>query len=159
MNIYKVSDTTRRDKAQRAYVVRWIKNPDKGSVFEKKTRWIRWLPGWMLIWLMMRQKYDGLLFYEGDQFIGHIFYQKHSHDWRGFSIRTVKALEGRGYAQKMIVEFLKLAWMESHLKGVKIGAGGNPAILHICQKVIDGKLGLLFSVKAGDVPGSILFVH
>ena len=159
MHIYKVSDTTRRDKAQRAYVTSWIKNPDKGSDFDKKTRWIRWLPGWILIRLMIRLKYDGLLFYEGDQFIGHIFYQRHKYDWRAFSVGVIPRFRGMGFAQKMLVEFMKHAWAESHLRGVKIGAGGHPKILHICKKVADNRLGLLFSVKAGDSPGSILFVR
>ncbi len=162
MNIQMVSGTKRRHKAERAYVVHWIRNPDKGSAFDRKTRLIRWLPGWFLIWLMGRLKYEGMLFYEGVDFVGHIFFQKHAKDWRAFSVFVTEHARGRGYAQKMVAEFLTLAHEEEHLKSVMIGAGGigeigDAIVLHISKKAANNQLGLPFSLMAGVRPGSVLF--
>lgn len=159
MKIFKVSEIGCDQRKQREYVVYWIKNPDKGSSFAKNTRFLRWLPGFFLIFLLCRLKYNGLLFYEGDDLIGHLFYKECVNDWRLFSINVSEKFRGQHYAKKMLTEFLKLAYGEKHISGVKIGAGGNKAVLHLWNEAIDNKLGLPFCLKAGAGIGSVVFVR
>ena len=158
MNIFEVSELTRRNRTEQAYVLYWFRHPDKGSAFERNTRYARWLPGWIILRLIQKLRYNGFLFYECDEFIGHVFFQAHPREWRVFSI--LSTVEGKGHAQRMLAEFLCRAHEVSHLTGVRIGAGGNKAIHHIWEKTVNGKLnGVIFPLKAGVVPGTIEFVR
>ncbi|MES2223492.1 MAG: GNAT family N-acetyltransferase [Patescibacteria group bacterium] len=158
MKTHQASKTSFFQRYEQAYISRQIKNPDKGSNFEIASRYFRWLPEYLLIQLLKIAKYDGILFYENDQIIGHIFYQKHPEGWKVFSVHVSDNLRGKGYGQKMISTFLITAHNQG-LKRVRIGAGGSVTLEHICTKVISGGLTLPFKVRRGDTTGWLNFVQ
>lgn len=59
--------------AVRDYVLWWVTHPDPRSRFASRTRWLRWLPGALLLRAIMALGYDGLVYPQGDAIQGHFF--------------------------------------------------------------------------------------
>ncbi len=141
------------------YLVDWIKHPDPGSAFERNTRLIRWLPGWILIILLELCGYDGVIILSDTTVIGHCFFQKHRQDWRAFSVFVKAEERGKQYAQLMHKMFLEEAYKDPRILAVRIGAGGNEAILRIWKKFIDGEIVVPCTIEAGTGIGWIRFLR
>ena len=139
------------------YAVKCARNPDPGSDFERSTRFIRWLPDRLFLFVLLRILcYDGLIFATTEHFIGHVFFQRHWSEWNAFHIWVEEDQRGQKYAQKMLREFLDKAY-EAGKGQVQIGNGGNDIVNHLWEKIISGDMRLAFDVSAGDHTGSVLF--
>jgi len=160
MNTYKVSELASRHRAQRAYVIHWATHPDKGSSFERATRFIQWLPDGFLFFLLVRcLRYDGLICYEEGELLGHVFLQRHRRHWGVFSVFVAERFRRRGIAKNMVAECLRHAYVETGILRVHIGSGGDPAIQHIAELAIENKLCLPFPLKHGDKKGAVAFIR
>ncbi|MEN9649429.1 MAG: hypothetical protein RL094_396 [Candidatus Parcubacteria bacterium] len=158
MKTQRVSALTKAHQAERAYVATCIRNPDKGSAFDLKTRWFRnWLPDWVLLVLMNLMGYDGLLFHnDAGEFIGHVFFQKEQQIWKVFSVYVPEKFRGNGYSIQLIACFMQLAIDNDDIFMVRLGNGNNAAIHHIWENKIPSIQALLkVSITKGNQKGAI----
>lgn len=159
MKIFNVNELTRRQhEAQWEYVCYWATHPDTESAFARLTCLFRMLPKRLLFFLLVKCfRYDGLVCYDNDMFVGHVFFQKHRQYWGIFSVFVWESQRNKDYAKRMIVECLKRAHDTAGLTRVRIGNGGHPAIQHIAALARGNQLGLPFSVRAGAGKGEVVF--
>ena len=134
----------------RNYTTHWIKNPDPGSKFERQTKFIRWLPGRMLIHLLEWKGYDGLLFLEEDseRVIGHAFFQRHDDTLHLFSAYVEEERRGTGLGKSIIRGFLMHAWGTFEMNRARLGAGNSEAMVGLWRQA--HMLNLPFSVVQGE---------
>ncbi len=132
------------------HTVHWLRNPDPGSPFEKKMRFLFWLPDMVLIPLLVLLRYNGLLFLhpERDEILGHVFFQKHADGLHLFSAWMVPEQRGTGAAISMIQSFLLHAW-ESGCRDVRMGTDRNPAMSRLRERVYNARLNLPFVLTPG----------
>jgi hypothetical protein len=116
------------------YVSHWIRNPDKGSAFDRATRLIRWMPDTGLFALMRMMKYDGLVFTKPGEVLAHTFFQRHGHDLHMFSVSVADEYRGQGLAEKAILRFIEHARTLPDVDRIRLGAGGHPAVERVCEK-------------------------
>jgi len=161
LKFFEVSALTRRkQKAQWEYVIHWATHPDKGSTFDRLTFLLRLLPKQLLFFLLVNcLGYDGVICYDGNLFIGHVFFQKHRRHWGIFSVFVWESHRGQDYAKRMIAECLRRAHGNTHIERVYIGNGGNPAIQHIAELAKGNQLGLPFAAKAGEKKGEAILLR
>lgn len=117
------------------HVAHWIKNPDKGSVFARKTRLLRWLPRTALFKLLQIGRYDGLIFFQPGEVIAHVFFQRHGSDLHMFSVAVAPAHRGNGYAEQALRCFIEHARARPGISRVRLGAKGHDAVERICTKI------------------------
>ena len=147
---------------KRKYVVYCARNPEKGSEFEQKTKFLMILPNGLLFWVLVLLGYDGFILSEGETAIGHIFFQKHHKQWKVFSIFISLEFRDNKYAKGLVKEFLNKAYQLAkwrRLNGVMLGNGGNDVVKHFWELAIDSKLGLDFRMRAGSKKGSLEFTE
>lgn len=133
------------------HLIHWLRHPDPGSPFEKKTRYLRWLPDAILVPLLRALRYNGLLFLdnERDEILGHIFFQKHSDGLHLFAAWLAEHQRGNGAAVSMVRQFLVHAW-ETGCTDVRMGTNRNKAMSRLRERVFHARLNLPFTL----VPGS-----
>lgn len=142
----------------KAYVLRWIRNPDPGSPFDRKTRYFRWLPGGVLMGILRTAGYDGLLFLdERKQVVGHLFFhiaknEKRETVFRIFSVFVREDRRGTDFTTHMLRELHFHARVHK-VKWVRLGAGGNEAIASLWKKIADQRSNLPYTVPAGAEVG------
>lgn len=160
LEFFTVSELTRRkNEPQWAYTLYWATHPEKGSAFARLTSFLRYLPKWLLSFLLVRWcKYDGIICYDEGKFIGHVFFQKHRDHWGIFSVFVWEAYRKKGYAKLMIAECLRRAYANTLIQRVYVGNGGNTYIQHIVDLATTNQLpGLLCLVKKGTKDGEVVF--
>lgn len=143
--------TGRNQKATK-HVSFWMKNPDPGSIFDKRTKLVRWLPTPLLMILLLAFGYDGVLLVSDEgEIIGHIFYQMHQGIWEAFSVYVREDLKGRGYASEMSREFIVLA-RKRGARGFKFGKGTKQSMVKLSKKAMEGRLNLppTFHLRLGS---------
>lgn len=138
-------------EAAHTHLLKWLRNPDPGSPFEKKTRYLRWLPDSVLLYLLRMLRYDGLMFLhnERDEIVGHVFFQKHADGLHLFSAWLAEDQRGKGSAISMIQQFLLYAW-ESGCKDVRMGTDRNQAMSRLRERVFNARLNLPFTLIPGQ---------
>ena len=110
------------------HVAHWIKHPDKGSVFARRTRFIRWLPKAALFKLLRLGRYDGLIFFQPGEVIAHVFFQRHGKDLHMFSVAVAQKHRGLGYAERALRCFIEHARAIPGIARVRLGAKGHDAV-------------------------------
>ena len=159
ISFFKMDCMTKKDKWAKKYIAHWIKNPDKNSVFEKNTRFIRWLPSRILFILLKCLGYSGVLLCVSGHIIGHAFYQKHDNEWHIFSVVVKESYRGKGYATAIITELLKNAQADCSLSGIRLGNGNSFAMTKLCEKITGNQFNLPLTCKQGPKAGMIVFVR
>lgn len=152
-----VSNARRDDTIRprvRNYVIHWIRHPDHGSTFERKTRWFRWcvlplLPQRFVLWYMLRQHYNGLLFEHTHVggIVVHVFFQRRGDALHMFSVSTNPEYRGRRYALQALVYFITYAYGIGGITRVRLGAGGHEAVVAIVDKLGRKLIDLPFAVR------------
>jgi hypothetical protein len=136
------------------YVLHWFRNPDPGSKFERATRYVRRLPGPVIIFLLWWKNYNGLLMQdEKGRVLGHIFCQYHADGVHIFSVAINERNRGKGLSTAMLRLFLEEIWFDTPVRNVRMGAGGHPALKHLWTKAVRGELNLPFHVLAQEGEG------
>jgi hypothetical protein len=133
----------------RAYVMKWIRNPDPRGVFYKKTRLIRILPDFVLLLLFPALGYGGWLFIVEGLVVGHVFYQTEKDALKIFSVAHTLA-EHQGMGTTLVRAALCEIENMLHIRRVRVGAGGDPAVKRLWEKIIEGTLALPFEISRGE---------
>jgi GNAT superfamily N-acetyltransferase len=115
----------RKTPAVREYLAWWVNHPDPAGRFAAKTRWLRWLPSAILVRLLFAAGYDGLIFMEGDTFLGHIFHKRRGPEIHGFSVFVLEEFAGRGYGLVMAFDYVAFAVSVPGVKKARMGGGSN----------------------------------
>lgn len=149
-DLLRSGNDTARATAHR-HTVHWLRNPDPGSPFEKKTQFLRWLPDVVLIPLLVLLRYNGLLFLhaERDEILGHVFFQKHTDGLHLFSAWMTESERGTGAAVGMIRAFLVHAW-ESGCRDVRMGTDRNKAMSRLRERAYNARTNLPFTLIPGQ---------
>lgn len=134
------------------YVVGRIKHPHPGSKFAQRTRYVRWLPGLVLVPLMMHKGYDGWVFRD-EEIFGEVFFEQRDCDLHIFSLAHSRD-EGRGLGTAMIrAAFLEVIETMRDVSRIRLSAGGDPRALRIWEKAGANQLGLPCELRKGNEVG------
>jgi hypothetical protein len=137
------------------YIANGIRNPDKGSEFDIKTREIRdKIPdNTQLIKTLAQGGYDIMLGYDKGSLIGHMAFQEHNEDqtsWKMFHLYLKPEFRGKAYPIPLSKEFIIKA-KENGIYRVRLGAGGHPIMAKIIdriQKKYGKELGIESDIKS-----------
>ncbi len=141
-----------------AYVGEWMRNPVRGSNFDKMTWWWRWLPMSVVLKIMFAAGYEGLLFIDTKgAVVGHVFYQRHGNSLHAFHWFIQEDERGRGHMHEISETFFERAKRNPHITKIRIGAGGNERIARMWELIRDGKIVPECGLEAGDEMGWLIF--
>jgi len=107
------------------YVLRWARRPEAGGSFDLRTRWLRSLPNSLLLRVLLRFGYSGLVYIRGEAVIGHLFDQQHGDTLHAFSIAVNAPFDGNGYAHVIAMDYLCYASQRDDIVAVRFGRGRN----------------------------------
>jgi hypothetical protein len=108
-----------------AYLVWWMRNPDKGSTFETRTAALRELPEGEIVPSLQRLGYDGLLYLCGDEIVGHVFFQRREGDLSAFSLAVTKSFRGGRRWTTFSLDCLAYAAALPGVRRTSVGTGRN----------------------------------
>jgi GNAT superfamily N-acetyltransferase len=148
------------------YVSWWIRHPEPGSRFEKRIKKLRWLPDFVLIMILRQQKYDGLIWHDGNQVLTHIFYARSGGDVMPFSLAVSEAMKGRGLGKWIFLDFvLRYAPGLSGARRCRVGADGHWLPLVVSEYlanredllgiVIDEQNWVTYGLDTGGAPAEV----
>jgi len=144
-----ISRMKKRDPLKKAvsrYVRNWVRHPDKRGSFYKKTRFISWLPGPVLISLMKKLKYDGILFEKEGKIAANIFFQRHGDTLHMFAIAVESAFENQGIAKQSVRYLIEHARSVRGITRLRIGAGRDPIVTSLYEGLRNDKAQLEIKV-------------
>ncbi len=148
----------RLEQPVRTHIGRWIKNPDPGSNFDKKTRLFRWLPIRILTAILFTAGYEGIVFLdEENTVVGHVFYQRHGDALHAFHWFIEPEHRGHKYMTEISNAFFEHARENPAVVNIRIGAGGNERIARLWETIRDGDIIPTCGLKAGDKMGWLFF--
>ncbi len=108
-----------------AYLVWWIRNPDKGSTFEARTATLRELPDGEIVPTLQQLGYDGLLYPGGGDIVGHVFFQMKDGDMSAFSLAVTKSFRGGRRWATLSMDCLAYAAASPDVRRTNVGTGKN----------------------------------
>lgn len=126
-----------RSRMVRDYVVGFARHPDAGGSFEARTRWMRWLPGPLLVRMLTALGYDGLVYVRGGTVIGHVFYQRHGDTLHAVSTAVDEAFEGRRYWRVMVLDYVAYAAQRPDIVGTRLGRKRNALARPLLRRLKD----------------------
>jgi len=128
-----------KEEAFYRYVIGWVRNPDKGSAFDRAVKRLRLhlLPDGVLFHILLMLRYDGILFLENDEVVGHIFFQRHGKELHAFSFYTRPDM--RGGRMDGMMQALHRLCVSRELRLVKMADGGSEITTRYWCKVADRK--------------------
>ena len=145
-----LGDSKSFSPAARGYLLKTVKQPDPGSVFEKKNKLLRLLPESVLLSAMQARGYGGLLFTQvspGEsegKICAHTFFQRHGDSLHLFSVLLAPDLRGQGIGYEVTRNFIEYARTRSDISQVRISGGGHTRTRTIFEQLCNGakELGL-----------------
>jgi ribosomal protein S18 acetylase RimI-like enzyme len=117
--------------AARDYLLRTIRKPDAGSVFDRKSKLLRLFPDFLLLSVMQARGYGGQLFTQVSpgaaegKVCAHTFFQRHSTSLHLFSVYLAPDLRGQGIGYEVTSNFIEYARTRPEIEQVRISGGGN----------------------------------
>ena len=133
------------------YVAWWIRHPDPGSRFEKRTRWLRALPDMALISLLRLGRYDGLIYHHGENVVTHIFYVQKGEDVHPFSLAVSDDYQGLGLAKWLFLYFvLEYAPTLQGARRCRVGADGHWLPIFVAEYIKQREGRLNVSIDADN---------
>jgi GNAT superfamily N-acetyltransferase len=123
-----------RDPQVAEHIANWAKNPDEGSEFATKNSTLRLVPAMDLIKHLFAAGYGAAVFFEDEQLVAHVFYQRHGSELRVFSVFVDEQRRGCGYAKEALHLFFLHA-RELGADAVQLGAGNHLAMTRVCEKL------------------------
>ncbi|MEW6295596.1 MAG: GNAT family N-acetyltransferase [Candidatus Diapherotrites archaeon] len=144
MRYYLFSNLKRPKNKTSNYIYKVAKGADKRSEFGRRTRHLMKLPKTTLIKKLKAINYDVLLAEIKGKIIGHTAFQRHGNSLHVFSVYVSEKYRGRGYALKIIENFIQKAKSVKNINWVKIRAVKHEAIKEIIQnlKLKEKELGI-----------------
>jgi hypothetical protein len=136
----RLDDSTRM---VRDYVAWWIRHPEAGGSFDRRTRRLRWLPDRVLVWLLLALAYDGIVYPYGERIEGHVFYQRHGRALHAFSTAVSGGLAHKGGSVVMMLDYLAHAAALGGIEKARVGKGQNNVTRRLLERLAEheGELG------------------
>ena len=131
------------------YALRWIRNPDHGSSFDRATRLFRLLPDRVLLALLKILRYDGFIFSDRGKVVAHTFFQRRGDAFHMFSVVAAKPYQGMGFGEAALLTLLEHGRRTAGIAKVRFGAGGHPGVIRIIEKIREREGELQVSVVEG----------
>ncbi len=138
------------------YVAWWMEHPDAGSTFEKRSRWLRWLPRALRWRLMSLFGYDGIVYLRGNGAIeGHMFFQRRGCALHGFSTAANEHASGKGHSVVFMLDYVGYAAQLPGILRARVGTGRNAVTRRLLERIrrIEDKLGWSVSTDGWVVFG------
>lgn len=123
--------------AVQAYLVWWMRNPDKGSTFEARTSALRELPDDEIVPSLKRLGYDGLIYPCGGDIAGHVFFQKRENELSAFSAAVTKSFRGGRRWATFSLDYVAYAAALPGVRRASVGTGRN-MVARLLVKLIRG---------------------
>ena len=122
----------------RQHLIDWMRNPDPGSAFDRKMRFLQWLPDAVLLFLLVHVfDYGGLVWVDDkEQVVGHVMHQRHGHDLHIFSVWVEKPFRKHGVGAEMVRAELEHAREDRSIRRVRGGAGRNADMIRLWDRVV-----------------------
>jgi hypothetical protein len=112
------------DSAQVAsYIARWARNPDPGSNFARAAGAALTMPDAQLAAALRARGYDGLLYFAGDEIVGHLFFQWHDSEVHAFSVWIAERHRGENLTVVTVFDLLAHVSASAGIKRVRCGRG------------------------------------
>lgn len=108
----------------------WIRHPNPGSLFEKAATPLLSLPDNELITALRDLQYDGLLYQEGGEVVGHVFFQRHDSDLCAFSAWVGEQFRTSKLWAIISLDFIAIASDLTGIRRARVGAGNSPITRH-----------------------------
>jgi hypothetical protein len=108
-----------------AYIVWWMRNPDKGSTFEVMTSALRDLPDQEIVPSLQRLGYDGLLYPASGDIVGHVFFQARDGEVSAFSAAVSKSFRGGRRWATFSLDYVAYAASLPGVRRASVGTGRN----------------------------------
>jgi len=119
----------------RKHTLMCARNPNPGSVFDKRTRLARRLPDSLYFYWLRKKLYGGFFAVEIEtvrpRLIGHIFYQRHASDIHVFSVFTIESRRGEGIATNALLNFLTQVWEKTEFRSVRLGEDNDEKMIKL----------------------------
>ena len=121
-----------------AYIVGRIRNPDPGSVFDKRSAELRQVPDSMLVETLTGAGYGGIVAKRNGRIIAHLFFERRAgpDSLHIFAVHVEKDMRRQGIATKVVETLLEQA-AHYNLLYVRLFGGGNDAMASLYQKIVD----------------------
>ena len=109
------------------YLVSRIRNAEPQGLFYRKTRYVRWLPGKLLLSLMVKAfKYDSILFEREGRIIGNISFQRHGNALHVFGTEIEPAYRSPQVVAEGIRHLIEYARSVPGITHLRIGGIKHP---------------------------------
>jgi hypothetical protein len=125
------------------HIAWWSRHPDAGSRFERATRDLPDASDASRVATLQAQGYDGLLYFQHDKVIGHVFFQRHGSALHGFSCWADETLRGRIFVRIALMDFVAHASQCPGIVRARVGGGHYPLTTRVLTRLrrIADKLG------------------
>jgi hypothetical protein len=137
-----------RARVARDYLTWWIRHPDPTGTFAARTRWLRWLPAPLLLRLLFARGYDGLVYLDGDDVVGHVFFQRRGPALYGFSTAVNEPFDGAGYSVVIMLDYVTYASQVPGIARARVGRGQNNTTRRFLQRLKKHERRLAWHVDA-----------
>jgi len=119
-------DDARIAGAVTAYLGWWIRHPDPLSRFERTTRQLPKMPDAALVAALLKMGYDGLLYQQEGEIVGHVFFQRHGADLCAFSSSIGERYRGGKRWAIFSIDFVAFASQIPDVTRARVGGGNHP---------------------------------
>ena len=128
----------------REHVVRRMRNPDPGSMFERASRQLAHMDDTGALAALMAAGYDGILLYADrvvQRVLGDVFFQPQNSgtELHFFACMVHERHRGIGIGTRLMKAFFEHAW-ERKFRKVRISEGNDKVVFHMYDNVVNGKI-------------------
>jgi hypothetical protein len=124
-----------------AHVAHWARNPDPGSTFARTIGRLPDVPDAVLAAALGQRGYDGLVYVDGKEIVGHCFFQRRDDELHGFAVWVAGHQRGGRLMAIACFDFIAYASACPGIVRARIGTGHPADRLLAPLKPVSAKLG------------------
>lgn len=124
-----------------AHVAYWARNPDPGSNFARLIGRLPDMPDAALAASLGHRGYDGLVYLDDNEIVGHCFFQRHDTELHGFAVWVAEHQRGGKLMAIACFDFIAYASACPGITRARIGTGHPADRLLLPLKPFTAKLG------------------
>jgi len=117
------------------YLLWWVLHANPAGTFAGRTRWLRLLPGPLLLRTLFAVGYEGLVYLKDGAVIGHVFFQRRGAAVHGFSTAVSAPFEGAGYSVIIMLDYLTYASQMTGVAAARVGRGQTNVTRRFLQRL------------------------
>jgi len=106
-----------------SYIAHWARHPEAGSSFERAVGHLPDIPDKQLAAALHDRGYDGLLYFEDKEIVGHLFFQRHDSEVHAFSAWLTERRRGEDLTAVTFFDLLACASASAGIKRTRFGRG------------------------------------